>query len=119
MKRITWFAAGMAAGASGAAYATRKVKKAAAQLAPTNVARRSVARVRTTAADVADAVREGREAMHVKEAELRARLDGTPPVAGEAGEVVVFPQGVRQSQAAAEAKSRRSRARRRARPRVR
>jgi hypothetical protein len=116
MRRITWFAAGMAAGATGATYAARKVKRAAAQLAPGNVARRAVARVRATASDVVDAVREGRDAMHVKEAELRARLDGSPPAAGE---VVVFPQGVRDQRVTAEPGSRRGRARRRARHRVR
>jgi hypothetical protein len=65
----------MAAGATGAAYATRKVKQTAAQLAPVNVARGAADRAKQASRHVVDAVREGRVAMHAREDELKARRD--------------------------------------------
>jgi hypothetical protein len=76
MKRVTWFAAGMAAGAAGANYATRRIKRTAARLAPVNVARNAAGAVRRGSRNVIAAVRDGREAMRDKEDELRARRDG-------------------------------------------
>jgi hypothetical protein len=75
MRRVTWFVTGAAAGAAGATYATRKVKQTAAQLAPANVARNAAGRAKQRGRNVADAIREGRLAMRVKEDELRARRD--------------------------------------------
>lgn len=75
MKRVTWFVTGVAAGATGAAYATKKVKQTAAQLAPANVARGAAGRARQASRHVVDAVREGRLAMLAREDELRARRD--------------------------------------------
>ena len=69
MKRLTWFLGGAAAGIAGATVAKKKVKAAAAELAPSNIARKTTDRVR-------DAVQEGKRAMRAKEAEMRARLDG-------------------------------------------
>lgn len=69
MKRLTWFLGGAAAGIIGAGAAKKKVKAAAAELAPVNVARKARDRV-------SDAWSEGRRAMRSKEAELKARLDG-------------------------------------------
>ena len=80
LKRVTWFVGGAVAGVAGAGYAKRKVKETASQLAPANVARAAVAKVRHRGADVADAVRDGREAMRTKEAELRARLNGSAEI---------------------------------------
>jgi hypothetical protein len=77
IKRLTWFVGGAVAGVAGAGYAKRKVKETASHLAPANVARTAVAKVRERTHDVVDAVRDGREAMHAKEAELRARLEGS------------------------------------------
>lgn len=76
IKRLTWFVGGAVAGAVGAGAAKRKVKAAAAELTPVQVARRTGDRVRRKGQDVAAAVREGRRAAQVKEAELRGRLDG-------------------------------------------
>lgn len=76
MKRLTWFVGGVAAGAAGAGYATRKVKSAATALAPTNVAKKAAGGVRSQVDRVRDAVHDGVEAMRSKEAELRARRDG-------------------------------------------
>ena len=69
IKRLTWFVGGAVAGIAGAGIAKRKVKQAASQLAPKNVAQGITTRVR-------ESVVEGRMAMRAKEAELRARLDG-------------------------------------------
>jgi hypothetical protein len=75
MKRVTWFVTGLAAGATGATYATKKVKRTAAQLAPANVAKGAAERARRTGRHVVDAVREGRVAMLAREDELKARRD--------------------------------------------
>ncbi len=75
MKRLTWFVGGVAAGAAGANYATKKVREAASQLAPTNVARGAANRARDGSRRVVDAVKEGRAAMQARETELRARRD--------------------------------------------
>lgn len=75
MKRITWFVTGVAAGATGANYAAKKVKQTAAQLAPGAVAKNAASKVKATGRHVVDAVREGRAAMHAREDELKARRD--------------------------------------------
>lgn len=75
IKRLSWFLGGAVAGAAGTGYAKRKVKSAAAQLAPANVARNTAHRVRARAHDATEAVREGRLAMRSKERELRAKRD--------------------------------------------
>jgi hypothetical protein len=76
MKRITWFVGGAVAGATSTAYAARKVKRTARQLAPTNVARQTVERVKRRSRAVAEAVKEGRDVMRQREDELKARRDG-------------------------------------------
>jgi hypothetical protein len=76
VKRLTWFVGGVAAGAAGASYASRKVKSAATALAPSNVARRAADGVKSQVDRVRDAVHDGVDAMKTKEAELRARRDG-------------------------------------------
>jgi hypothetical protein len=73
--RVTWFAAGAAAGAVGATYTRRKVKRVADQLTPVNVARSAAGRARARGRDVVDALREGRAAMRVREDELKAERD--------------------------------------------
>lgn len=77
IKRVTWFVSGAVAGIAGTGYVKRKVKATAAQLAPVHVAKSAAAKVRERGHDVKEAVRDGREAMKAKEAELKARLDGT------------------------------------------
>ncbi len=76
MKRISWFISGAVAGIAGAGYTKRKLKATASHLAPTNVARAAVAKVRASSHDVVAAVRDGRDAMHAKETELWARVHG-------------------------------------------
>lgn len=75
MKKLTWFVTGVAAGATGASYAAKKVKQTAAQLAPANVAKSAASRARQGGRKVVDAVKEGRAAMHAREDELKARRD--------------------------------------------
>jgi len=76
MKRVTWFVGGVAAGATGANYAKKKVKEKVAQTSPAGVARSAAAGARNTAGRVVDAVREGRQVMRQHEDELTARRDG-------------------------------------------
>ena len=76
MKRVTWFVGGVAAGATGANYAKKKVKQKMAQTSPAGVARSAAYGARNTVGRVADAVREGRSAMRQHEDELRARREG-------------------------------------------
>ena len=76
MKRITWFAGGVAAGAVGANYAKNKVREKIAQTSPAGVAKSAAAGVRNTAGRVVDAVKEGRHAMRQHEDELKARREG-------------------------------------------
>ncbi len=77
MKRLSWFLGGAVAGVAGVGLAKKKAKETAAQLAPSHVARSAMARLRGRGHDVSEAISEGRRAMHAKEAELRARRDGT------------------------------------------
>ncbi|MFZ9627767.1 MAG: hypothetical protein ACO3C1_00285 [Ilumatobacteraceae bacterium] len=70
MKRLVWFVSGAVAGLAGAGFAKKKAREAAQELAPAAVARRTAHRVR-------DAISEGRAAARVREAELRAQLDGS------------------------------------------
>lgn len=76
MKRVTWFVGGLAAGAVGAGAAKRKVRRVTSELAPVQIARRAGGEVADRTNRVADAVREGRRAMRLRERELRARLEG-------------------------------------------
>lgn len=80
MKRVTWFVGGVAAGATGANYAKKKVKQkvsaTVAQTTPAGIARSAVSGARNTAGRVVDAVREGRQAMRQHEDELKARREG-------------------------------------------
>lgn len=76
MKRVTWFVGGIAAGATGANYAKKKVKEKASQISPGGVARSAASRARQTAGQVVDAVKDGRSAMREREDELKARRDG-------------------------------------------
>jgi hypothetical protein len=79
LKRVSWFVTGAVAGIAGAGFAKRKVKQTAAQLAPANIAKSAAGKVREKAHDVADAVRDGREAMRAKESELRVQLADDRP----------------------------------------
>lgn len=76
MRRVVWFASGVAAGVAGAGYAKRKVASAANRLRPSNVARSATGAARRGSRRAADAVREGVAAARRRENELRAERDG-------------------------------------------
>ncbi|MEO7397861.1 MAG: hypothetical protein ABIW84_04785 [Ilumatobacteraceae bacterium] len=82
LKRVTWFVSGAVAGVAGAGYvkktAIKTVKKTVARLSPRHVAASATARIHGRGRDVAEAVRDGRQAMRVRESELRERLDHAP-----------------------------------------
>lgn len=86
-KRVTWFVVGATAGAAGSLYARRKARKAVERMQPTNVAKVAVVKARSSGRTVVDALREGRDAMRAKEAELRDLQEGRPVPN------VVVPQG--------------------------
>jgi hypothetical protein len=76
MKRVTWFVGGVVTGVTAAGYGARKIRRTASQLAPVNVARSAVDRVKDTSQRIVVAARDGRDAMRWREDELRARRDG-------------------------------------------
>lgn len=71
LKRIRWMATGLALGAGATIWAERKAKAVAAKYRPSGAANRA----RGWPADVVAAVKEGREAMREREAELREASD--------------------------------------------
>ena len=79
-KRVTWFVTGAAAGVGGSLYAKRRVQQAIDRLTPEYVQEAAKAKARAVGDTVADAVREGRQAMREREAELR----GEPSPLGRA-----------------------------------
>jgi hypothetical protein len=76
IKRLTWFAGGVAAGVTGAGYAKKKVRETAAQLDPRQVATNAAGAVRSRGRDVVEAIREGRAVMRQHEEHETARRDG-------------------------------------------
>ncbi|MEZ5252065.1 MAG: hypothetical protein R2713_23520 [Ilumatobacteraceae bacterium] len=76
MKRVTWFVGGMAAGVAGVGAAKRKVRRVTNDLVPLQLARKAGTQVTDRTGRVAEAVREGKRAMRLKEMELRARVEG-------------------------------------------
>jgi hypothetical protein len=113
--RVTWFVAGAAAGAVGATYTRRKVKRVADQLTPVNVARSVAGRAKARGMDVVDALREGRAAMRVREDELRAERDAEAAgpalaVGGNAPAQIIVLSDVRQLEQLARAATRSERA---------
>lgn len=85
MKRATWFVGGIAAGAAGGRYAKRKVRTTIRRRTDEMTDRYTAAKIAGSAASgvrrgafrIAEAVREGRQAMINTERELRARRDMT------------------------------------------
>lgn len=75
MKRIVWFVVGVFAGAVGTVSGRRRVRRRLGGAAPVVAVRQSADRVRDR---VGEAVREGRRAMHDRESDLRARVEGSP-----------------------------------------
>ena len=74
LRRTFWFATGMTAGVGGAVWAKRRVQRAVARYAPERVQADMTDSVRRLGTDLRAAVREGRDAMAGREAELRSEL---------------------------------------------
>lgn len=75
IKRLVWFATGLATGAGTVVVLGRRVRRRVAALTPVRVAERGAQRLRAVAANAREAVREGVDGMREREHELRARLD--------------------------------------------
>ncbi len=74
LRRTFWFVTGAGAGVGGAMWARRRVRQAVARYAPERVQADVADSVRRLGTDLRSAVREGRDAMAGREAELRAEL---------------------------------------------
>lgn len=84
-RRLLWFVGGAIAGIAGASAAKKKVRTVTAELAPSNIAKKTQARLR-------EAVAEGRRAAAGKQRELEARRDGRMETLADdlaAGDVVI------------------------------
>jgi hypothetical protein len=76
MRRLVWFAGGVAAGAAGVEYTKRKVAAAADRMRPTNLAHSATGALRRGGQRVVGAVHEGVSAARRRENELKAERDG-------------------------------------------
>jgi len=76
IKRLIWFVSGVVAGISGVLYAGKRVKRSVTGFTPIKVAQRATQTTRSRLNSVADAFREGRDAMRDKEFEMKAKRDG-------------------------------------------
>lgn len=71
-RRTFWFVTGTAAGLGSSLYVQRRVRLAVERYVPEKVQERVAESARKVAPAVRDAVVEGREAMKLREAEMRA-----------------------------------------------
>ena len=76
IKRLIWFVSGVVAGISGVLFAGKRVKRSVTSFTPIKVAQRVTQSTRSGLNSVADAFREGRDAMRDKEFEMKAKRDG-------------------------------------------
>lgn len=74
IRRLVWFATGVAAGLGGAMWIRRRLLRALERYVPERVAAEVSTSVRRIGTDVRDAVGEGRAAMRDREASLRSEL---------------------------------------------
>jgi hypothetical protein len=78
-KRVFYFGAGVAAGASGTVYAQRKIKSQLDKARPSHLVVAATDATKRVGGAVREAVSEGRAAARAREDELRGRLDPEPP----------------------------------------
>ena len=78
IRRLFWVALGLGMGLGMSFWFVRFLRETAARYAPERLSADLAAAVRALGRDVADVVREGREDMRAREAELRARLGSGP-----------------------------------------
>jgi len=76
IKRIVWFFSGAIAGIGGVLFAGKKVRRTVTSLGPVKVINRAANSTRSRFTSFTDAWTTGKEAMHDKENELKARRDG-------------------------------------------
>jgi hypothetical protein len=87
LKRVRWLATGVAVGAGASLWAERKAKAVVARYSPAGVASGAARRARGLPSDVVAAIREGREAMREREAQLRGGTGGALGQVRGAGEM--------------------------------
>lgn len=106
IKRLVWFATGLATGAGAVMVLGRRLRRRVVALTPVRVAERVVQRLRAVVTNTRAAVREGVDGMRERELELRSRLDdrvsGTSKMPKDApravdSKVVVLRDAVRSS----------------------
>ena len=78
IRRLFWVALGLGMGLGMSFWFVRFLRETVARYAPERLSADLAAAVRALGRDVADVVREGREDMRAREAELRARLGSGP-----------------------------------------
>lgn len=76
IKRLVWFATGLATGAGAVVVLGKRLRRRVAALTPVRVAERGAQRLRSVATNAREAAKEGVDAMRQREQELRSRLDG-------------------------------------------
>jgi hypothetical protein len=79
-RRLFWIALGLGLGFGLSIWLTRAMRRTAERYTPENVATRMGDALRDFGHDLREAVREGREAMTEREAELRAQVEGRDPL---------------------------------------
>ncbi|MBK9178384.1 MAG: hypothetical protein IPM45_02220 [Acidimicrobiales bacterium] len=77
IRRAFWLGTGIGVGVGASYWVNRAVRRTAERYTPARIGGDVVETVRELGADLVDAVREGRQAMREREAELRAGL--VPP----------------------------------------
>jgi hypothetical protein len=93
IKRLIWFVSGVVAGISGVLYAGKRVKRSVTGFTPIKVAQRATQTTRSRLNSVADAFREGRDAMRDKEFEMKAKRDGRVESFDQQGSLRPLQQG--------------------------
>ena len=88
-KRVVWMGMGFGAGVGATVWTEVKLRRTAQRFTPAAIGDEVAGRVRSLGGDVRDALRDGRQAMAQREAELRA---GRLP--GQVAEVVPAPPKV-------------------------
>lgn len=78
-KRLFWFAVGVGFGFGLAVWLARSIRRTAQRLTPQSVAGRLAGALRDLGKELGAAVREGRDAMAEREAELRAQVGDRAP----------------------------------------
>ncbi len=72
LRRIFWLFLGVGVGMGSSLYVTRRVKQVAARYTPERISSDMASSVRTLGRDVRLSIQDGRQAMRLREAELRS-----------------------------------------------